>query len=412
MNKWNWNSVYGRMGMVFLTASAVAVLVLVADSQKVPTTNKKGQSMIARNTYGKGNRDVELEVHVGKLKEPLTIQVKEQKYRVDELPELFTKAGKRLEKSILGKNERLEDVRHDLNLIEQIPDMGIHVSWEVDNYDVMNICGELQEENLKKEGTVVQLTAILSYGEEEAVHTFSAHVFPLAQTKKEKRLHEVNELVRKADLETEEKKMLVLPDNINGEAVAWKYPKENRAAGLFLLGAVGAGGVYMLDKEKKKQMLTRRKQELMSQYPLLISQLTLFLGAGMTVRNAWFKMVQEYERQKNQRGQRAVYEEMSYTMHEMQGGVSEGECYEHFGARCGLPTYRKLGVLLAQNLRKGTKGITDLLKRESAEAFEDRKKLARRLGEEAGTKLLGPMFLMLAVVLIIIIVPAFFSIQI
>ncbi len=43
-------------------------------------------------------------------------------------------------------------------------------------------------------------------------------------------------------------------------------------------------------------------------------------------------------------------------------------------------------------------------------AFEERKALARRRGEE-GTRLLLPMFLMLAVVLVIVIVPAFLSIS-
>ena len=103
---------------------------------------------------------------------------------------------------------------------------------------------------------------------------------------------------------------------------------------------------------------------------------------------------------------------MSYTMHEIQGGVTEGECYERFGSRCGLPAYRRFGALLSQNLRKGGRGMNELLKREAADALEDRKKQARKLGEEAGTKMLGPMFLMLAVVLIMIVVPAFFTIQI
>ena len=52
-----------------------------------------------------------------------------------------------------------------------------------------------------------------------------------------------------------------------------------------------------------------------------------------------------------------------------------------------------------------------MLRLEGIHAFEERKALAKRLGEEAGTKLLLPMFFMLAVVMIIIIVPAFLSIQ-
>ena len=53
-----------------------------------------------------------------------------------------------------------------------------------------------------------------------------------------------------------------------------------------------------------------------------------------------------------------------------------------------------------------------MLKLEAIQAFEERKAKARRLGEEAGTKLLLPMFLMLAIVLVIVIVPAFLSVQI
>ena len=144
----------------------------------------------------------------------------------------------------------------------------------------------------------------------------------------------------------------------------------------------------------------------------MISKFALFLGAGMTVRSAWYRIAGEYELQKEDTGRRAVYEEMIYTMHEIKGGASEGECYEHFGERCQLPIYRKFGALLSQNLKKGTKGLNLLLKQEAANAFEERKTLAKRLGEEAGTKLLIPMFLMLAVVLVIVVVPAFLSIQV
>ena len=45
----------------------------------------------------------------------------------------------------------------------------------------------------------------------------------------------------------------------------------------------------------------------------------------------------------------------------------------------------------------------------ATEAFIERKALARKAGEEAGTKLLLPMGLMLCVVMVVIIVPAFMS---
>ena len=93
---------------------------------------------------------------------------------------------------------------------------------------------------------------------------------------------------------------------------------------------------------------------------------------------------------KNYRGIRFAYEEMAKTCNEMQSGVTELESYEQFGKRCGLKAYRKLAALLTQNLRKGSKGLSELLRTEADQAFEERKAAAKKRGEEAGTKLLLP----------------------
>jgi hypothetical protein len=71
----------------------------------------------------------------------------------------------------------------------------------------------------------------------------------------------------------------------------------------------------------------------------------------------------------------------------------------------------KFGTLLSQNLRKGSKGLSEMLRMEAIQSFEMRKSRAKRLGEEAGTKLLAPMIGMLAVVFIMVMVPAFLSMQ-
>ena len=68
--------------------------------------------------------------------------------------------------------------------------------------------------------------------------------------------------------------------------------------------------------------------------------------------------------------------------------------------------------MLEQNLTKGTKGMKELLAQEVADAFEERKRLARKKGEEASTKMLIPMIMMLAVVIVIVAVPALMSIGI
>ena len=51
------------------------------------------------------------------------------------------------------------------------------------------------------------------------------------------------------------------------------------------------------------------------------------------------------------------------------------------------------------------------MEQESADAFEERKNLAKKYGEEAGTKLLLPMMIMFGIVVAVIMVPAMMSMR-
>ena len=146
-------------------------------------------------------------------------------------------------------------------------------------------------------------------------------------------------------------------------------------------------------------------------YPGIVSRLVLYMGAGVTIRNAFRKIAYDYKKQKEEgKGiKRYVYEEMLITCYELDGGVSELSAYENFGKRCKLPQYIKFSNLLSQNLRKGSNNLLTVLRQEAVSAFDERKNLAKKLGEEAGTKLLLPMMLMLGIVMLLIIVPAYFS---
>ena len=104
-----------------------------------------------------------------------------------------------------------------------------------------------------------------------------------------------------------------------------------------------------------------------------------------------------------------AYEEMRIACQEMKSGIAETAAYERFGRRCGIPLYGKFSTLLTQNLRKGSTRLGPLLKEESRLAFEERKNTAKKAGEEAGTKLLLPMVMMLCVVMLMILLPAFIT---
>ena len=140
----------------------------------------------------------------------------------------------------------------------------------------------------------------------------------------------------------------------------------------------------------------------------MIHKLALLMGAGMTVRMAWEHIVKDYrEKLKEKRiYKKYVYEEMTETYYQLNSGVSEINAYIEFGTRCDTKEYLKFSSLIVQNLRKGSKEIVKLLEMEAIDAFEERKNMAKKYGEEAGTKMLFPMIVMLVVVMGIIMLPA------
>lgn len=372
----------------------------------------KSNLEVTRNTYGEGKKVTEYEVVVeDEVEETLQIEVQEQEYSSKEIQKIFREVMDKLDEVILGENDSFDRVEKDLNLVNSLAGYPVQIQWQLDSYSVMNLYGEIQEENVLPEGTLIQLRGTISYKEEEAIYVQSARIYPLTRKGVDKILHDIEQEVRQLEEGTRQEESFVLPEKLNGKNLTWSQKKEHRWYYVLLLGIVLCLYLVYHEHEKSIQEKRRRKEELLRDYPGMISKFTMLLGTGATVRGAWEKIVQNYERQKKGMGVHAVYEEMMVTLREMQGGVSEAEAYERFGKRCAVTTYVKFGTLLSQNLRKGSKGISDILRMEAIQSFENRKSTAKRLGEEAGTKLLMPMMGMLAVVFIMVMVPAFLSMQ-
>ena len=128
----------------------------------------------------------------------------------------------------------------------------------------------------------------------------------------------------------------------------------------------------------------------------------------------FIKIAKNYEQRKNVESIpiRYLYEEVLLAVYEFQAGISEEAVYRNFGMRVGIPIYKKVVELLIQNLKKGTGDLLFMLQREENVALEMRKEQAKRLGEEAGTKMLLPMIVLMGVVLLFVLYPAMIQFQI
>lgn len=378
-------------------------------------SSKEIEGGLQRNAYGEGSESKELVVkgNHGETAE-IEVEVEERKYTEKETEKMFERCISKLEKKILGENKSLDHVEKDMNLVTELSGEEVDIAWELDRYDVMNIYGELKTQAAQADGTMVELRAVLTYQANpamQAAYECTAMIYPKDAGANGTFRGQVVEAIEKENMNTGTKEEMRLPEKIGETTV--KYFEQMEQRGMVLLCMTVLIGILFvaLQKQREAEEKQERKQQMIRDYPEIMNKLTLLLGAGMIVRKAWKKIVDDYETEKEQWGLRYAYEEMKQTVFEMESGISEAESYERFGRRCQVQQYMKLGTLLSQNLRKGTKGLSKILKIEALQAFEERKARAKRLGEEAGTKLLFPMFLMLGIVLVIIIVPAFMSIQ-
>ncbi len=399
-----------RYFFLVLIVSNLAATVLFG----VQILNGISESEITRNTYGGGEKIEDFEVTLeGELREEaFQVEVGEQEYSYQETLSMFEEIMSKLDKVVLGENKSFDRVEHDLNLAVYLNDYPVEIRWEMSRYDVIDVEGKILEDYDNEEGELVELRGTVYYAEEMAVYTANAMIFPEAASEKEKWMKKIKELIQSEEKKTREDEVFVLPSSIDGKKIEWRKAEESTGYYIMLLGIVTAIFIPFKKIQDEREQKKKRQEQMLRDYPEMISKFTLLLSTGMTLKAVWIKIIQTYEETKNQTGKREVYEEMCFAYREMQGGIPEKDAYERFGQRCGLISYMKLGALLSQNIKKGSKGLAELLALESIQAFEERKSSARKLGEEAGTKLMVPMFAMLAVVLVMVVVPAFLSMQI
>lgn len=395
--------------LILILSNLVAMILFIS-----AWLQASGANEVARNAYGEGSREETFEVTLkGELEnEPITVEVQEREYTQEETKEMFATIMAALDEVVLGENESFDQVEHDLNLVSTLEEYPVEIKWELSCYDVIDEKGAILEEYDIEEGTLVELRGTIIYLETEAVYTVNAMIYPEAKSAKEKLVDEIRDLISYQEEETRKDETFTLPDSIHGKEIEWKKEKDPTGYYVIILGIVAAGFIFVKKVQDEQEKQKKKQEQMLRDYPEIVSKFTLLLSTGMTLKAVWTKVIQTYEEQRKHTGRREAYEEMCITGREMQGGIPEKEAYERFGQRCGLIPYMKFGAMLSQNLKKGNKGLAEMLSMESIQAFEERKSIAKKAGEEASTKLMLPMFAMLAVVLFMVIVPAFLSMQI
>lgn len=309
------------------------------------------------------------------------------------------------------------------NPIPLIPRYPFHIKYSLDNTDYMDTNGRLldapEEEGIEaiekwnaglEQGVLVTITINLEYEKYKKSIDIPVLIREKEKSKQQKVKEQLNFILKKTDQETRTTNQLELPQEIDGETIIWKEKKGATiplCLGFIILTVL----ILYLSKDKDlHDIVVKRESQMLLDYPELVSKITLLTGAGLTVRNCFYRMAREYK-EKRQDGyeKHYAYEEILFAVYEMESGISEIQAYENFGKRCRIQQYIKLSALLVQNLKKSSSGLFAILQEEAGDSFDLRKSMAKKLGEEAGTKMLLPLIMMLGIIMIIIFYPAMTS---
>lgn len=371
-----------------------------------------GNFTIERNQpgSGSGSQDVILKNHgEGQSYE---LEIAEKRYNDEELEQVFADGFSYVEKKLLAGNASFEEIRENVELVWNIPDSALYVSWEFEDESLLDMEGIVYNDDFTDERKVNHIKATISYEDEEREikrsKVYTLVICPKLRSAKQMKMHAVWKKILSLEAQTRNQKDVTIPGRIDGTKI-----KKKGAKNPFLL----VGGLCFFVSvlwifrrlEEEKIMLEERQKEAKLLYPDIIWQFVLLLEAGHTVPMAWKKIVEDYNKRKEGMppAKRYVFEQMANGARAMELGVSYEQVFHEFAKTMRQKSYAKLMTLFSQNITKGSKNMLDILKEEESQAFFERCEEAKRQGEEADTKLLLPMGLMLLNILLLLMVPAY-----
>lgn len=369
---------------------------------------KAAVTELKRPEYGQGSMQTELFLEVegeqgSKEKKNMMVEVGEKSLTEKEKQEIFRQVKKQLDRTILGENKSADQINRPLYLPESLKNFPVSLQWVSSDPKIVNWEGKLGTD-IPKNGTLVCLMAVIFLEETEENYFKYVKVYPERKTEQE----ELETLLKTAN-ENRTSHWMQLPDSIFGKKLNWKVNHEGELAGVVLLVFSCPVLLLMRDRQNLQEKKKREKEQMIQDYPEILSKLTLLLGAGVNLRRAMERIGKDYVESRKKGEERKAYEVILEICQEMERGVSEKRAYEELGEKCGILYYKTLSALLVQHLQKGSVDMGRILEEEAGKAQEIRRQQARILGEQASTKLLFPMILMLLVVFILLMVPAWLT---
>ena len=374
------------------------------------TDGKQPAESLSRNGYGSDKEEKKLSVEgLTDHNVMVTVDLNPKNLTQEEADALFAACAVKLKAMILGENQSLNHVTRPLEPVYEVD--GIDIMWTssnpffLDNYG--NIC--ISPLEIPVTGADVKLFANMELDDFTHKEEIPIHIDYPFHSETEHLITEFEQELAEQERDTRGEFIFELPQNWNGRKLSYEVVEDETllySETVFPLILIFILLAYMF-LNKPDWILKERKRQIAADYAGIVSQMDSLILAGYPIRNAWGKIVEDYEERKKKSGKKKVrfaYEEMAVAQQKISFGQPELIAYHEFAQSCANHNYDRFVEILENSIVHGKKD-TNLLKEENIRAGENRRNLALRKAQEAETKILLPMILMFAVVLAVLLIP-------
>ena len=402
-----------KQGRIILAELIVIFLVLII--LILGTIFFQKPIVLNRNSFGQGTKEVELSLKREKKQKKITYKLDEQKLSDAQIKQMYKQFFKKLRKQIAGNNTSLAKVTTSLNLPENIEGYPFEITYEFSEEDYIWIDGTLNKEEQGKlrkgETHTTYVTAKAVYRQYEQSKKYTVCIFPKTDKVQHGLFYKVEQYLKNKESGDRYSKEVKLPSTY--KTVKIKEEQEGVGNwGIFILVLAVCLFIPVHNYLKLREDGEKCQSEAERDFPVIVHLLTLYMGAGLSFFSAVKRVGENYQKQQRQgREKKYAFERILIMEQQMNNGISQKDACYNWGMQFKTDSYQKLSLILMQSFTKGAKEAAILMETEEREAFSRRVDRAKREGEEASTRLLLPMILLLGEVMLLVMYPALIRFQ-
>lgn len=164
---------------------------------------------------------------------------------------------------------------------------------------------------------------------------------------------------------------------------------------LLILVLLFIAAFWNLSLSKMKEKMQKRREECEAEFPNMVSKLALLINSGMVLREAW--RVTAYGKEGT------LYTLMKQACEDMENGESDVGAIYKFGVTSDSASIKKFTSAMIQGMQKGNSELADFMVSQTSELWAHKRQMALQQGEVAAGKLIIPLGITFAGIIMIIV---------